>query len=190
MNSIWSHLVVPGVPILEKVIRTLVVYGFLLLGLRLAGKRELGQFNPFDLVVLLLLSNTVQNAMIGNDDSVLGGLVGALVLLGANYLLVRFLYRHPEIDRIVEGEADVLIRDGVIVEENLKRELITPPELMAAARRQGIERLEEVACCRIEVGGALTFIPMAPTDQMRRHDELLQRLTALENRLKALAGER
>ncbi|MGI8497839.1 MAG: DUF421 domain-containing protein [Gemmatimonadaceae bacterium] len=189
MHSIWSDLVVPGVPILEKVVRTLAVYVFLLLGLRLAGKRELGQFNPFDLVVLLLLSNTVQNAIIGNDNSVVGGLVGAMVLLGANYLLVRFLYRHPKIDRIVEGESDVLIRDGVIVDENLERELITPAELLAAARRQGIGRLDEVACCRIEVGGALTFIPMAPSDEARRHDEVLQRLTALEDRLKRLAGE-
>src|SRR5579871_2856364 len=105
----------------EKVIRTLVVYGFLLIGLRLAGKRELGQLNPFDLVVLLVLSNTVQNAIIGNDNSLIGGLVGAAFLLTLNYAVVRFLYRHPALDRLIEGDPDVLVRDGKILHRRLER---------------------------------------------------------------------
>ena len=92
-------MVILGIPFAEKLIRTLCVYVFLLTGLRLAGKRELGQFNPFDLVVLLLLSNTVQNAIIGNDNSLLGGIVGASALLMINWFVVRYLYTHPTIAR-------------------------------------------------------------------------------------------
>src|SRR5580765_6848627 len=102
---------VPGIPILEKLARTLLVYGFLLVGLRVAGKRELSQLNSFDLVVLLLLSNTVQNAIIGNDNSLAGGLFGATVLLVLNWALVRTLYHYGKLDAI-EGAPDVLIRNG------------------------------------------------------------------------------
>ena len=169
----------PGIPLLEKIVRTLFVYAFLLIGLRLAGKRELGQLNPFDLVVLLLLSNTVQNAIIGDDNSLLGGLFGAGALLVVNWLVVRFLYTHPKLDRIFEGDADLLIRNGHVLEKHLKRELITRAELSAAARRQGIESLDKVQTCRLEVGGALTFVPKEPTDDERRHRELLHQLDQL-----------
>src|SRR5258705_11247885 len=101
----------------EKVLRTLVVYAFLLVGLRLAGKRELGQFNPFDLVVLLVLSNTLQNAIIGNDNSISGGLIGAALLLILNYVVVRYLFLHPKIDKIAEGDAVVLVLHGEMIED-------------------------------------------------------------------------
>jgi uncharacterized membrane protein YcaP (DUF421 family) len=156
------------------------VYGFLLVGLRLAGKRELGQLNPFDLVVLLLLSNTVQNAIIGNDNSLLGGILGASALLILNWVVVRFLYTHPTIARWLEGDADMLIERGKLHDVRLKRELITREELAAAARRQGIESLHHVETCRLEVGGALTFVPRAPTEDEKRHRELLRRLDALQ----------
>lgn len=182
----WNDLLLPGVPYLEKVIRTLAVYFFLLLGLRLAGKRELGQLNPFDLVVLLLLSNTVQNAIIGNDNSVSGGLFGAAVLLVINYAMVRFLYRHPTLDKLAEGEGDILIRDGVIQDVAMNHELITLPELESAARRQGIPSLAHVSEARIEVGGALTFTQKEPTEEDRRHRELLDRLGGIEDRLDRL----
>ena len=173
------HLFHPGIPLAEKVLRTLGVYVFLLAGLRLAGKRELVQLNAFDLVVLLLLSNTVQNAIIGNDNSLVGGLVGASALLAVNWLIVRYLYDHPALDRLLEGRSDVLVRNGRVREKHLRRELITREELEAAARKQGIARLEDVECCRLEVGGALTFIGKRPTEEERRHRELLQRLEAL-----------
>src|SRR5580704_15303737 len=105
----------------EKVVRTIVVYVFLLIGLRLAGKRELGQFNPFDLVVLLLLSNTLQNAIIGNDNSLMGGILGAVILLTMNYVVVRFLFRHPKLERLLEGEPNVLVRDGKEIPHRLSR---------------------------------------------------------------------
>ena len=174
-----ADLLVPGIPIAEKLLRTFAVYAFLLIGLRLAGKRELGQLNPFDLVVLLLLSNTVQNAIIGNDNSLLGGILGATALLVINWVVVRYLYTHPAIARLIEGDADVLIRDGKVRESRLRRELITRAELEAAARRQGLEGLHVVQSCRLEVGGALTFVQRTPNDEERRHAELLRRLDAL-----------
>ncbi len=182
----WNDLLVPGIPILEKVIRTLAVYFFLLVGLRLAGKRELGQLNPFDLVVLLLLSNAVQNAIIGNDNSLVGGLIGAVVLLVFNYVMVRFLYAHPQLDKLAEGDCDVLIKDGVIQDVALHHELITLPELEAAARRQGIDSLDEVQEARIEVGGALTFVQRKPTEDEMRHRQLMDRLATLEDQLQRL----
>src|SRR5262245_3371938 len=90
-----------GLPIAEQMIRPVLVYGFLIIGLRLAGKRELAQLNPFDLVVLLTISNTVQNAIIGDDNSVTGGVLGASTLLVTNHLVVRYLYKHERLDRLV-----------------------------------------------------------------------------------------
>src|SRR5512147_851094 len=110
--GLWRDLLHPDVSILEKIIRPVLVYFFLIACLRLAGKRELAQLNPFDLVVLLLLSNTVQNAIIGDDESLLGGLLGAGTLLLLNYFAVRFLYRHPKLDRLVEGVPTVLVENG------------------------------------------------------------------------------
>lgn len=176
----------PGVPVVEKVIRTVVVYAFLLIGLRLAGKRELTQLNPFDLVVLLLLSNTVQNAIIGEDNSLAGGLLGAAVLLVLNGILVRALFRSGKLDTI-EGRPDILIRNGHVIRKHLDRELITLAELESAARRQGLESLAHVKHCRLETGGALTFIPKHPTDDERRHHDLmlhLERIEAVQRSLK------
>src|SRR2546428_2470080 len=113
-SKFWSDLLHPDVSILEKIVRPVIVYVFLIIGLRLAGKRELAQLNPFDLVVLLTLSNTVQNAIIGDDNSVGGGVIGATTLLAINYFLIRFLYGHERLDRVIEGDADVLIDNGVI----------------------------------------------------------------------------
>jgi uncharacterized membrane protein YcaP (DUF421 family) len=169
----------PGVPVIEKVIRTIVVYVFLLLGLRLAGKRELTQLNPFDLVVLLLLSNTVQNAIIGEDNSLAGGILGAAVLLVLNGVLVRVLFRWGKLDAI-EGRPDLLIRNGHIVRKHLDREMITLAELESAARRQGLESLAHVKHCRLETGGALTFIAKHPTDDEQRHHELIMHLERIE----------
>ena len=175
-----------GIPITEKLVRTLLVYIFLLVGLRLAGKREMGQLNPFDFVVLLLLSNTVQNAIIGNDNSLAGGIVGATALLVVNWFVVRYLYAHPAIARIVEGDPDLLVRNGKLRTERLKKELITPEELEAAARRQGIEGLHRVETCRLEVGGALTFVAKEPSDEEKRHGELVKHLESLKQSHAAL----
>src|SRR5438874_11179600 len=122
-----------AVPVLEKIVRPIIVYAALVLLLRIFGKRELAQLNPFDLVVLLTLSNTVQNAIIGNDNSVTGGVIGATTLLLVNYFVVRFLYSHETLDRMIEGEPEVLIENGCLRTECLKKELITLSELEEAA---------------------------------------------------------
>ncbi|HXE60851.1 MAG TPA: YetF domain-containing protein [Gemmatimonadaceae bacterium] len=183
MHPIWNDILTPGVPLLDKVIRTVAVYAFLLVGLRLAGKRELGQLNPFDLVVLLVLSNTVQNAIIGNDNSLVGGLFGATVLVVLNYVVVRFLFLHPRLDRIAEGRDVVLIKDGKLLEKRLRRELITRSELASAARKQGIDDLATVDCARLEVGGTLTFAVKHPTGEEGWHDVITQRMDRLEGKV-------
>src|SRR5881396_571486 len=139
-----TDMFVLGLPIAEKILRPIVVYVFLVVGLRLAGKRELAQLNPFDLIVLLTLSNTVQNAIIGEDNSVTGGLIGAATLLIVNHIVVRYLYTHERLERLVEGDSDVLIEDGVIKLDRLKNELITIVELQSAAHKQGFGSLDEV----------------------------------------------
>ena len=131
--EMWRHMFVLSLPIAEKIVRPVLVYAFLIVGLRLAGKRELAQLNPFDLVVLLTLSNTVQNAIIGDDNSVAGGLIGATTLLVVNYVLVRFMSSHESLERLVEGDPDKLIENGVIKHDCLQKEAITVGELLGAA---------------------------------------------------------
>ena len=178
-------LFTPDIAFGEKLVRTVFVYAFLLLGLRLAGKRELSQLNPFDLVVLLLLSNTVQNAINGNDNSLIGGLFGAAVLLALNGIVVRTLYHYGKLDA-VEGRPDTLVRNGRILRHRLERELITVSELEAAARRQGIESLAHVHECRLETGGALTFTERTPTQDEERHHETLGLLAQIDSRQRGM----
>jgi uncharacterized membrane protein YcaP (DUF421 family) len=188
MHGILKDMFVLGLPLLEKILRPVVVYAFLVISLRLSGKRELVQLNPFDLVVLLTLSNTVQNAIIGDDNSVTGGLIGATSLLLVNYLVVRFLYGHQKLDQLVEGRADVLIDNGQIKEDRLKRELITVAQLEAAARKQGFESLSDVRQCILEPGGTLSFAAKKPDTEDLRHQELLTRLENLMQEVASLRG--
>ncbi|PYU42916.1 MAG: DUF421 domain-containing protein [Acidobacteria bacterium] len=188
MHDAWKDMFVMGLPLAEKILRPIIVYAFLVISLRLSGKRELVQLNPFDLVVLLTLSNTVQNAIIGEDNSVLGGIVGATSLLVTNYLVVRFLYDHRKLDQLVEGRSDVLVEGGKVRTRNLKRELITVPQLAAAARKQGFESLTEVEQCVLEPGGTLTFVGKKPASEELRHQELLGKLEHLTQEIALLRG--
>src|SRR5918911_1575219 len=124
-SKMWDDIFTIGTPLIEKMIRPVLVYFFLVIALRVFGKRELAQLNPFDLVVLLSLSNTVQNAIIGNDNSLTGGLIGAFALLAMNYLVVRFLFRHRRLDQLLEGAPTVPIEGGKIQKHGLARELLT-----------------------------------------------------------------
>jgi uncharacterized membrane protein YcaP (DUF421 family) len=188
MHDPWKDMFVLGLPLLEKILRPVFVYAFLVISLRLSGKRELVQLNPFDLVVLLTLSNTVQNAIIGDDNSVSGGIIGATSLLVVNYLVVRFLYEHKKLDQIVEGMADVLIENGQVRMERLKKELISPSQLEAAARKQGFESLSAVQQCVLEPGGTLTFLGKKPASDDIRHQELLASLERLMEEVLRLRG--
>jgi uncharacterized membrane protein YcaP (DUF421 family) len=186
MTELWHNLFIPEISVLEKILRPVLVYLFLLVGLRLAGKRELAQLNPFDLVVLLTISNTVQNAIIGNDNSFVGGTIGAATLLGINYLVARLTYKHPHFERLVEGDADVLISNGKIHEASLRRELLTKKELEVAAHRQGLASLDEVEKAVLETGGAITFVAKEPSPESVRHDEVLARLDQLSKVIAAV----
>ena len=185
----WHDMFFPGAPIVEKVLRMVIVYAFMIIGLRLAGKRELAQLNPFDLVVLLTLSNTVQNAIIGNDNSITGGLIGAAALLLINYLVVRFLFMHERVDRAVEGESDVLIEEGKIRPDHLKKELLTRHELEIAAHRQGFNDLKEVDYAAIEPGGGLFFSGKKPTVSETQQADLIERLDAITKELRELRAK-
>jgi uncharacterized membrane protein YcaP (DUF421 family) len=182
MHSIWKDMFVMGLPLAEKIL-PIFVYAFLVISLRLSGKRELVQLNPFDLVVLLTLSNTVQNAIIGDDNSVSGGIIGATSLLAVNYLVVRFLYNHQKLDQLVEGRADMLVVNGKVRPDRLKKELITIQQLSAAARKQGFETLSEVEQCVLEPGGTLTFVGKKPDTETLRHQELLKRFENMTEEL-------
>lgn len=188
MHGMWKDMFVLALPIAEKILRPIVVYAFLVVSLRLSGKRELVQLNPFDLVVLLTLSNTVQNAIIGDDNTVTGGIIGATSLLVVNYLVVRFLYNHRKLDQMFEGRADVLVEDGKVRTRNLKRELITISQLEAAARKQGFDSLSDVQQCVLEPGGTISFLGKKPGSDEFRHLELLKRLDRLAEDLVKLRG--
>ncbi|MBZ5662930.1 MAG: DUF421 domain-containing protein [Acidobacteriia bacterium] len=174
-----SDMFVLAVPVAEKMLRPVVIYFFLVVGLRLAGKRELAQLNPFDLVVLLTLSNTVQNAIIGDDNTVTGGILGASTLLLVNFLVVRFLYRHEKLDRVVEGDSTVLIENGKILEGKLAKELLTVQELEAAAHKQGLGSLAEVDRAILDPSGVICFIAKQPAPDETRHRELMARIEQL-----------
>jgi len=174
-----------ALPITEKILRPILVYVFLIAGLRLAGKRELAQLNPFDLVVLLTISNTVQNAIIGEDNSVTGGIIGAATLLFVNHMVVRFLYGHERLDRLIEGDCDVLIENGVVQDDRLRNELITRLELETAAHKQGFARLDEVDRAVLEPGGGIAFFGKQPTPDTMRHDEIMDALKRIAARLEA-----
>ena len=185
-SKIFHDMFVLGLPVAEKILRPIVVYAFLVVGLRLAGKRELAQLNPFDLVVLLTLSNAVQNAIIGDDNSVTGGVIGAATLLLINHGVVRYLYSHDRIDRLVEGDSDVLIDEGVVNEARLKKELITLSEFESAAHKQGFRSLDEVERAVLEPGGSICFIGKKPSPDIERHMDLLARLDHISEQLMAL----
>ncbi len=167
-------------------LRPVIVYLVLVLLLRLFGKRELAQLNPFDLVVLLSLSNTVQNAIIGDDNSVTGGIIGAFSLLAINWLVVRVLFRSPRLTRALEGRAAVLIRDGHIDRKALERESLSREELIEVIHRQGFEHIHEVHRCELEPNGSFYIEAKDPSIADKRHDELLARLDALSQEIAAL----
>ena len=177
---------VPPISVLEKMLRPLIVYVFLVFAFKLSGKRLLAQLNPFDLVVILILSNTVQNAIIGNDNSITGGLLGAATLLLANSLLVKKLYTHQQLQEWLEGKPDALIEHGQLIEASLQREGVSKAELVTAANKQGYDSLAEVERALLAPGGALWFFRHAPSTDDQRQKDLIERLDRIEKRLERL----
>jgi len=186
----WHDIFDLGVPLLEKVLRPIIVYLILVVLLRIFGKRELAQLNPFDLVVLLSLSNTVQNAIIGNDNSLSGGVVGAFTLLGINYIVIRFLFKHRRLDQVFEGKPTVLIEHGKVCKDALAKELLSRSELSTVLHRQGFDTLAEVERCVLEPGGTFYIQRKMPQSDEMRHGELMAHLAELNGKLDRLIAER
>ncbi|MFN8585509.1 MAG: DUF421 domain-containing protein [Dehalococcoidia bacterium] len=159
-----------SVPGWEIVARTVIVYGALLVGLRLAGKREIGQMTAFDLVVILLVANAVQNAMVGPDSSLIGGLIAAAALLGVNFVTADLRERVPWLRRAVEGNPTLLINNGQFVEEHLRREHIDREEVLMALREHGLDEPSAARMAVLEVDGSISVVPAAvkPIQTRRR----------------------
>lgn len=163
-----------GHVLLSIALRTTVIYGVVLLGMRLSGKREVGQMTPFDLTLLLLLSNAVQNAMTGPDTSVLGGIVAASTLLLLNYLIAELSGGNRRFRKLVQGQPSLLVHDGVIIAAHMATEHISMDELHQSMREHGIAGLSEVALAVLEIDGSISFMkyddikPTAATHLARR----------------------
>jgi uncharacterized membrane protein YcaP (DUF421 family) len=156
------------------------VYACLVLLLRIGGRRELAQMNAFDLTVLLMLSNSVQNAIIGEDNSLLGGIIGGATLIVVNLAVNRYLYHHPNLDRAIEGGTVQLVDNGRVLRKNLERELITEAEILAAVHRQGVPSITECESVILEVGGTISVIPRDPSASQQHAREILSRLERIE----------
>jgi uncharacterized membrane protein YcaP (DUF421 family) len=178
----WNDMWVMGIPVLDKGIRTVTVYLFITLALRLVGRRDLAQFTTFDLVVVLLLSNVVQNAIIGPDNSLTGGLVGAAMLFAINSLLVRIGTATDTAERIFEGAPTTIAENGELKHQVLRRLGVRPRDVEAALRDQGAKSIADVERAELMPSGSL-LVDLRVDAGVATHgdiQELLRRMTALE----------
>src|SRR5450432_1772161 len=144
--------------ILEIVLRTAIIYAVVLIGVRLSGKREVGQMTPFDLVLLLLISNSVQNAMTGPDTSVLGGIATAATLLAVNHFVAAISGSNRVLRKVIEGEPTLLVHDGEIITAHMNKERVSMDELERALREHGINNYHDVALAVLEVDGSISCL--------------------------------
>ncbi len=165
-----SEMLSPSVRVAELVIRAVVVYAFLFALLRITGKRQVGQLAPFDLVLLLVLSNAVQNSMNAGDNSLTGGLVSAATLVALNYLVAHVTHRSKRLELIVEGHPQVLIHNGRVFEQVMSRVGLTHHELMAAVRQGGCASPDDVHLAVIENNGSISVISRQPFPVSGRSD--------------------
>jgi len=189
MDNMMHSMFHMPLPVMEKILRPVIVYLCLIVFLRLFGKRELAQLNPFDLVVLLSLSNTVQNAIIGDDNSVSGGIIGAFALLAINWLLMRLLYRAPKITTTLQGSATTLIKDGVVLEKELAKETLTHEELISVLNKNGFNDPADVAECVLEPNGTFFVKGKTPTAETVHSGELMKAIERLSAEVAALRTE-
>ena len=149
----------PALPWWEFILRGLIVYAFLLIILRVTGKRQVGQLAPFDLVLLLVLSNAVQNAMNGGDNSISGGIISAMTLIVSNGIVSRLTFKSKTLEKIIEGRPEILIHNGKLATDIMEREQLTHHELNAALRAAGVSCIEEVHYAILENTGQITVHP-------------------------------
>ena len=183
LATITDDLFTMGIPVAEKTIRTVAVYAGILLLLRLAGKRDLAQLNSFDFVVLLLLSNVVQNAVIGDDNSLAGGLLGAVILVAGNSLVVRLVRRHEGAVRLFEGTPTIIVRDGELDHVAIRRLGLREHDVIQALRHQGANDAEEVREAVLEPGGSIVVTLKSDEENATKAD-----VHRLEAKLDALLG--
>ncbi len=168
LKQVFDHPNLVGSLIIAA--KTFVVYVFLIIGLRLLGKRELGQMNIFDLVLIIVLGNAVQNAMMNNDNSLFGGLISATTLLVVNRIFNIVLHRSRHVERAMVGEPMLILNDGLPLQDRMKREGITHDQLMTALREHGLTRLDQARMCVLEVDGSISVVPTdTETLKTRRH---------------------
>jgi len=181
-SSIWQSMFGFEIPATEKILRTLGVYLGLAVIMRLAGKRQLAQLNSFDLIVMLLVSNVVQNAIIGPDNSLTGGLLGAVVLVGLNAIIERAATLSRRTTMIFEGTATTLVSDGKILEKQVRRTGLRDPEVVSALRHQGANTLGEVRLARLEPGGSIS-VELIRDSENATYGELRQAVLDLQRHL-------
>ena len=177
----WHELFALNPSVLEKVLRAVLVYGFLVVALRLGGKREVGQLSTIDFIVLLAVANAVQNGIIGNDNSVTGAVIGATTLFLVNGLLVVMIVRSRRARRLLVGSPSVLISDGEVLEANLRHERMSRDDLLQAVMEQGASRIEDVESCVIEPNGRIAVSMKNVDANAARYEKILERLAALED---------
>jgi uncharacterized membrane protein YcaP (DUF421 family) len=155
--------------------KTTIVYVFLVVGLRWLGKRELGQMTIYDLVLIIVLANAVQNAMVGDDTSLFGGLVAATTLLLLNWLLTRIMARSPQLERFMVGQPILIVIHGHLLKDRVQRQGLTSDQVMAALREHGLERLDQVSMAVLEVDGTISVVAKdAKVFRTRRHFRALR----------------
>jgi uncharacterized membrane protein YcaP (DUF421 family) len=186
MGRVWTDIFTLGVPFGEKLLRPLLVYAFLVVALRLAGKREMAQLTTLDFIVLLAVANAVQNGIIGNDNSVTGAVVGATVLFIVNGVLAWVLFRHLRLRRLVAGRATVLITDGRVDERALRHERLSPDDLLSAVQENGADSFADVACATLEPNGKLVVQVKKPTPVEETRAEMAADFAELRRRLDEL----
>ncbi|HZQ19545.1 MAG TPA: YetF domain-containing protein [Terriglobales bacterium] len=149
----------PGIHVLANILgRTVAIYLVVLIGVRLSGKREVGQMTPFDLTLLLLISNSVQNAMTGPDTSLVGGIIAAATLLVMNYLIAEFAGANRRFRKVVEGQPSLLVHDGQVILSHMAKEHVTMDELERAMREHGVNSYHDLALAVLEVDGSISCL--------------------------------
>ena len=173
LADVFSHPDVRGGLIIAG--KTSIIYLFLVAGLRLLGKRELGQMNIYDLVLLIVIANAVQNAMVGSDNSLVGGIIAATTLLVFNRAFAAIMERSPKLEKFMVGEPTLIVNDGQILTDKMRREGVTRDQLLAALREHGMDSVNQAHMCVLEVDGTISVVPQGSTvHKTRRHFKALR----------------
>lgn len=184
-GTAWQHMFTLDDTVFwaEKILRPIIVYAALIILLRVFGKRELGQLNPFDLVVILSLSNTVQNAIIGQDNSLVGGLVGAFSLLLINYTVAYMKFKSRKFEKIVEGDSRTIIENSKINKKAVRQELLTTEDLNTIAHRECLDSAADIEKCIIDPNGSFLVAGNTRTSEDNFRMEVLKKLEALTKQI-------